>query len=56
MTRAADTPAAAKARTIYQALLEQGWEFVCRQFSRELAVGFAGCANPVLWTSGVRPS
>jgi len=42
--------AAAKARNIYQALLEQGWDRVCGQYSRELAVGFAWCANPVLWT------
>ena len=42
--------AAAKARRIYSIMIEQGWKAACRNFSRELIVGFEWCANPVLWT------
>jgi DNA-binding NarL/FixJ family response regulator len=42
--------AAAKACRIYQMAKEQGWDDVCREFSRELIVSFEWCVNPVLWT------
>lgn len=42
--------AAAKAEKIYHAVVKQGWNAVCRKFSRELMVGFEWCANPILWT------
>ena len=42
--------AAVKARRIYQTVVEEGWEAACRQFSRELIVGFEWCSNPILWT------
>ncbi len=42
--------AAAKACRIYQMAAEQGWEGVCREFSRELILSFEWCTNPVLWT------
>jgi DNA-binding NarL/FixJ family response regulator len=42
--------AAAKACQIYQMATEQGWNDVCREFSRELIVSFEWCNNPVLWT------
>lgn len=31
-------------------MIEQGWENICREFSRELIVSFEWCINPVLWT------
>jgi DNA-binding NarL/FixJ family response regulator len=42
--------AAEKAREIYQMAVKQGWNAVCRHFSRELIVSFEWCMNPVLWT------
>ena len=42
--------AAAKACLIYRALVQRGWDAVCRRFSRELIVTFEWCMNPVLWT------
>jgi DNA-binding NarL/FixJ family response regulator len=42
--------AAAKACQIYSLAVKQGWAAACRQFSRELTVGFEWCTNPVLWT------
>jgi DNA-binding NarL/FixJ family response regulator len=42
--------AAAKACKIYRMAAEQGWDDVCREFSRELIVSFEWCTNPVLWT------
>jgi DNA-binding NarL/FixJ family response regulator len=42
--------ALARAEDIYQSVLEQGWEFACNRFSRELMVGFEWCAQPLLWT------
>ncbi len=42
--------AAAKARQIYVTVVRRGWDECCRQFSRELIVGFEWCANPILWT------
>ncbi|HTR41076.1 MAG TPA: response regulator transcription factor [Pseudomonadales bacterium] len=42
--------AAAKARQIFQSITEQGWNNVCREFTRELIVSFEWCLNPVLWT------
>jgi DNA-binding NarL/FixJ family response regulator len=42
--------AAAKACKIHQMATEQGWDDVCREFSRELIVSFEWCTNPVLWT------
>jgi DNA-binding NarL/FixJ family response regulator len=47
---ASEATAAANAAKIYQALVERGWDFVCRRFSREMTVGFAWCSNPFLWT------
>jgi DNA-binding NarL/FixJ family response regulator len=42
--------AARKAQTIYKLAVKDGWEVVCRQFPRELMLGFEWCANPILWT------
>jgi DNA-binding NarL/FixJ family response regulator len=42
--------AAEQARQIYETVLQQGWEECCRQFPRELILGFEWCANPLLWT------
>jgi DNA-binding NarL/FixJ family response regulator len=42
--------AAAGAVKIYRALVERGWDFVCRRFPRELTVGLSWCANPILRT------
>jgi DNA-binding NarL/FixJ family response regulator len=42
--------AAAKACRINQLVAGQGWNDVCREFSRELIVSFEWCSNPVLWT------
>lgn len=42
--------AAVKARRIYETVLAQGWGECCRQFSRELILGFEWCSNPILWT------
>jgi DNA-binding NarL/FixJ family response regulator len=45
-----EAAAAAGAVKIYQALVERGWDFVCRRFPRELTVRLSWCANPVLRT------
>ncbi|HXF10360.1 MAG TPA: response regulator transcription factor [Desulfuromonadaceae bacterium] len=42
--------AADRAEKIHQAADRQGWEVVCRKFSRELMVGFEWSANPILWS------
>jgi DNA-binding NarL/FixJ family response regulator len=42
--------AARKAQSIYQMAVKRGWDSVCRQFPRELMLGFEWCANPILWT------
>lgn len=42
--------ATAKAREIDQMAANEGWDAVCRHFSRELIVSFEWCMNPVLWT------
>lgn len=42
--------AAAKARQVCQAAVNEGWDAACRQFSRELIVSFEWCMDPVLWT------
>lgn len=42
--------AAAKARQIYLAVVEQGWHAVCQKYTRELIVSFEWCMNPVLWS------
>src|SRR3954469_6361784 len=42
--------AAAKAEKIHELAVKQGWEAVCRRFSRELMVGFEWSANPILWS------
>ncbi|MDE3066649.1 MAG: response regulator transcription factor [Verrucomicrobiota bacterium] len=48
---ASDPEAAArKAQTIHRMAVKEGWQAVCRQFSRELMLGFEWCANPLLWT------
>jgi len=47
----ADVEAAARrACQIHQLAVKQGWNAVCRRFSRELIVSFEWCMNPVLWT------
>lgn len=42
--------AALKAKRIYALAVKRGWATVCRQFPRELMLGFEWCANPILWT------
>jgi DNA-binding NarL/FixJ family response regulator len=39
-----------KAQEIQRRLTEDGWDSVCRKFSRELIVGLEWCSNPILWT------
>ncbi|MGA2243586.1 MAG: response regulator transcription factor [Verrucomicrobiota bacterium] len=39
-----------QAKRIHGAVVKQGWETVCRRFSRELIVSFEWCSNPILWT------
>ncbi len=49
--KTSNPPAAGQAADrIFSNVLEQGWPAVCREFSRELIVGFEWCSNPILWT------
>ena len=42
--------AAKRAQGIHQKVLDKGWEWVCRNYPRELVVGFEWCAHPLMWT------
>ncbi len=42
--------AADQARRIYQAIIADGWAAACRRFPREVTVGFAWSAKPLIWT------
>jgi DNA-binding NarL/FixJ family response regulator len=42
--------AAAKAHAIYWKVVQRGWDSVCRNYPRELVVGFEWSVNPLMWT------
>ena len=42
--------AAARARQIYQTVVEQGWKCAFKKFAREVVIGFEWNINPVMWT------